>query len=63
MLSPVPDAMESRLPSARVSYLLGHSRRVLCLAWNTAGTILASGSEDGTIRLWSVDAMGQVSLA
>ena len=53
-------AAEGRVAAARTTLLHGHTRRVLSLAWNAAGTVLASGGADGTIRLWNVDATGQV---
>jgi hypothetical protein len=31
-----------------------HRRRVNSLAWNSTGRKLASGSQDGTVRVWSV---------
>jgi WD40 repeat protein len=33
--------------------LTEHARPVLCLAFNPTGTLLASGSGDNTVRLWS----------
>jgi len=36
--------------------LVGHDASVSCLAWSPDGSFLASGSEDQTIRLWSMDA-------
>ncbi|HEY4383744.1 MAG TPA: serine/threonine-protein kinase, partial [Ktedonobacteraceae bacterium] len=35
--------------------LVGHDASVSCLAWSPDGSFLASGSEDQTIRLWSMD--------
>jgi WD40 repeat protein len=34
---------------------------VRSLAWNPEGTLLASGHEDGTIRIWSVSSQGKIS--
>jgi WD40 repeat protein len=39
-------------PSPRV--LSGHSRAVRCLAFSPNGKVLASGSDDGTIRFWDL---------
>eukprot|EP00282_Hemiselmis_andersenii_P031068 CAMPEP_0169450726 /NCGR_PEP_ID=MMETSP1042-20121227/13310_1 /TAXON_ID=464988 /ORGANISM="Hemiselmis andersenii, Strain CCMP1180" /LENGTH=70 /DNA_ID=CAMNT_0009562575 /DNA_START=20 /DNA_END=228 /DNA_ORIENTATION=+ len=38
--------------------LRGHSDNVRSFAWNHDGSLLASGSDDGTVRLWTPD--GQV---
>ena len=37
--------------------LIGHDREVNCLAWNSDKTILASASDDLTIRLWDFNGM------
>src|SRR5262249_8811860 len=40
--------------SRKIAHTLkGHTGRVLCLAVNSTDTLLASGSADRTIRLWS----------
>ena len=41
-----------------VEVLGGHARMVDCLAFSPDGTLLASGSQDGMIRLWEVDEQG-----
>ena len=38
-----------------VALLTAHTKAVKCLAFSPDGKILASGSDDNTIRLWSVD--------
>ncbi|TYZ63764.1 hypothetical protein PybrP1_004908 [[Pythium] brassicae (nom. inval.)] len=35
--------------------IYGHSRKVYALEYNSTGTLLASGSNDKTIRIWFVD--------
>lgn len=52
--------LETRLAAARLELLRGHSRKVTCLAWNRTGSMLASGSADGTIKLWHFDGAVQV---
>ena len=37
--------------------LTGHSGEVTCLAFNTTGAMLYSGSRDGTIRAWNLSLM------
>ena len=44
----------SLLPNAVHSELLGHAAGVKCLAWVGTEGLLASGSNDASIRLWSV---------
>jgi WD40 repeat protein len=39
---------------ALTASLEGHTRPVADLAWSLDGQLLASGSDDGTIRLWGV---------
>lgn len=40
--------------SAELQTLEGHSKQVSSVAFSTNGQIIASGSDDGTIRLWDV---------
>lgn len=44
--------MEERRVS--IDTLKGHEKKVLTLSWNKDGALLASGSSDKTIRLWSL---------
>lgn len=37
--------------------MYGHSRKVYALEYNANGTLLASGSNDKTIRIWFVDSV------
>eukprot|EP00798_Chlamydomonas_sp_ICE-L_P031979 gene31979-33905_t len=39
--------------------LAGHKRKVYTLGWNSNGKKLASGSQDQTIRIWSVEPHNQ----
>lgn len=55
--------LEGRLAAARVDHLRGHMRKVTCLAWNKTGSTLASGSADGTVRLWHFEGAAQVRRA
>lgn len=55
-------ASEREIPSGRGAWarvrtqeLTGHRKRVYCVAWSGAGARLASGSQDGTARVWAVD--------
>jgi WD40 repeat protein len=41
--------------------LAGHAGKVTCLAYNVAGTLLASGSADRTIKLWEVPSGKEVA--
>src|SRR5262249_47486401 len=38
--------------AAPVGALTGHEGTVTCLAWSADGKSLASGSKDGTVRVW-----------
>jgi WD40 repeat protein len=38
--------------------LTGHSRVVSSVAWNVDGTMLATGSWDKTVRIWSLSSAG-----
>lgn len=40
--------------------IYGHSRKVYALEYNSTGTLLASGSNDKTIRIWFVDSVRRV---
>ena len=46
------------VPDAAVTRLEGHSSEVFTVAWSPSGSALATGSGDGTARLWSVGSGG-----
>jgi WD40 repeat protein len=51
-----PTVLESdNLPSKIVRTLLGHKRNVTSVAFSPDGKILASGSEDESLKLWNID--------
>ena len=41
--------------------LKGHSNYVNSVAFNSEGTLLASGSDDRTIKLWNVESRTEVA--
>lgn len=45
----------NRATGTAIRTLIGHHRAVTALAFSPYGRLLASGSGDGTIRLWAVD--------
>ncbi len=49
-LSPITGANAGAV--AQISQLSGHGGNISAVAFNPAGTVLASGSRDGTVRLW-----------
>lgn len=44
-----------------VRVLEGHTNTVFCLAFNREGTLLATGSEDGTVRLWDTQKWQEIA--
>ena len=50
--------MESQ---TEIATLIGHSDPVRSVAFNNTGTILASGSNDRTIKLWNVESQTEIA--
>ena len=48
-------AAPSSVSMAQLPEIYGHSRKVYALEYNCNGTLLASGSNDKTIRVWFVE--------
>ena len=42
-----------------IATLTGHFHSIRSVAFNSSGIILASGSEDNTIKLWNVEYKGE----
>lgn len=61
-LSPTPPSIETRLfpadslilPARKLASLQGHKGYVMALGFSSDGRLLASGSVEGTVRLWEV---------
>ena len=45
----------SEIPQQAIAFLEGHTERVEEVSFSPDGTLLASGSVDGTVRLWNVE--------
>jgi len=54
-LSALTLSREERLKKALVKSHLAHQKKISSLSWSCSGHLLASGSVDQTIRLWSFD--------
>ena len=50
-----------RIAQHQVSTLVSHSGEVCGLKWNPEGDILASGSNDNTVKLWNASSMSLVT--
>ena len=50
-----------RAPATTIS-LLGHTRKIMSIAWNSDGRLLASASHDHTVRVWDVQSAKQVTV-
>ena len=50
--------MESQ---TEIATFTGHSNWVISVAFNSTGTILASGSRDNTIKLWNVESQTEIT--
>lgn len=53
--------IDPEVAAVREPRLTGHEQLVLAVAYNPAGDVLASGSNDGTVRLWDVTASTELA--
>ena len=62
MIHKKEQARDDRLKSGIKAVKLEHGCNVRCLAFNTDGSILATGGEDGLVRLWNMSEIGEFQL-
>ncbi len=56
MFNNVIELLDARTVQPPLQTIGGHAGAVTSLCWNTQGTALVSGSEDGTVKVWDLKA-------
>lgn len=56
-MEPPTTSTSAAVTMTQLPEMYGHSRKVYALEYNSNGSLLASGSNDRTIRIWFVDSV------